>query len=219
MPDQDFQDRLQRIAANSQAQSGSGTAREYGMDRVRKMNLGLFIAACIVMNIGTYTIIHTNKNSEAIRDASGIGTAVAIALAGLAATIVGIILAVRALPKKGSVVQPAAVRQPASGFARAVTSLIGLALGIGACLSLFMAGAARIVNPDTGNVFSGLALLTVLVLTFLAMLIGFVGLFLRGRSLLRVPLYYLAGVSLTYATFRLFRINLLDWPGFVALVQ
>lgn len=219
MHDNDFQDRLQRIAANSPAQAGSRAPHETGLDRVRKMNLGLFMAGCIVMNIGTYTIIHANKNYETIRDASGIGTAVAIALAGLATTIVGIILAVRALPKKGSIVQPAAVRQPASGFARAVTSLIGFALGIGACVSMFMASAARIVNPDPRNLFSGGALLTVLALTCLAMLIGIFGLFLRGRSLHRVPLYYLAGVILTFAAFRLLYIDLRTWPGFVALVQ
>ena len=103
--------------------------------------------------------------------------------------------------------------------ARRRSSLIGFCLGVIACVSLIMAGAARIVNPDTGNVFSGLALLTVLVVTALAMLIGLVSLFFRGRSLHRVPLYFLAGGILTYAAFRLLRINLLDSPGFVALVQ
>jgi FtsH-binding integral membrane protein len=218
VPDQDYQDRLQRIAANSQAQSGSGATRETGLDRVRKMNLGLFIAGCVVTNIGTYTIIQTNKNYETIRDASGIGTAVAIAVAGLAVTIVGITLAVRALPKKGGAVQLAEVRQPASGFARAVASLMGLALGIIACVSMFMAAAARLLNPDPRNLFSGMALLTALLVTCLALLIGVIALFLRGRALHRVPLYYLAGAILTYAAFRLLYIDLTKWPAFVSLV-
>lgn len=219
MPDNDFQERLQRIAANTQAQTGSRATNETGLDRVRKMNLGLFIVGCIVMNVGTSTVMHVNKNYVSIRDSSGLGIVVGIVLAGLAVTIVGIILAVRALPKKGSVVQPTAVRQPASGSARAVTSLIGFAFGTVACLSLFMADAARIVNPDTANVFSGFALMSVLVLTLLAILIGITGLFLRGRSLHRVPLYFLAGATLTFAAFRLLRINLLDWPAFIAIVQ
>jgi hypothetical protein len=217
MPDQDFQDRLDRIAQNQStgpAQTGRVASANSGGPNLSKM-----VVAVIVIFIGAGLARFANENYEALKADGGVGLALGIGLGAIATLISGMMLFWRSVRSRPAQVALTPRPQQASGAARLRSSLFGLTLGTVACLSLFMAGAARIVNPDTGNIFSGLALLTMLVLTFLAMLIGFVGLFLRGRSLHRVPLYFLAGVILTVTTFRLLRINLLDWPAFIAIAQ
>jgi hypothetical protein len=217
MPDQDFQDRLQRIAQNQPngpAQTGRYSAANGGGPSLSKM-----VVAVIVIFAGAGLARFANENYEGLKADGGVGLALGIGLGAVATLIVGMVLFWRSVRNRTAQASLPARPQRASGAAQRRSSLFGVTLGIVACLSLFMAGAARIVNPDTGNVFSGLALLAVLVSTLLALLIGFVGLFLRGRSLHSVPLYFLAGGILTFAAFRLLRINLLEWPGFVAFVQ
>ena len=217
MPDQDFQDRLQRIAQNKPtgpAQTERAPSANSGGPNLSKM-----VVAVIVIFIGAGLARFANENYEELKADGGMGLALGIGLGAIATLICGMVLFWRSVRRRPEQVSHTPRPQQTSGAAQRRSSLIGFFLGVIACVSLFMADAARIVNPDTGNIFSSLALLTVLALTFLAMLIGIVGRFLRGRSLHRVPLYFLAGGILTYAAFRLLRINLLDSPGFVALVQ
>jgi hypothetical protein len=177
------------------------------------------VVAVLVILSGGGLIRFANENYERLRADGGVGLSLAVGLGAIAIFILGIVLFWRSLRKRPA--QEVHVAGPLAppGKSRLGPVLFGLALGIAACFSLFLAGAARLVNPTTDNQVSGLALLAVLALTLSALLIGIVGLFRRGSALRRVPLYYLAGAILTYAAFRLFYIDLRDWSLFTALMQ
>lgn len=217
MPDNDFQDRLQRIGARQ----GTGpSALDQGAPTgTRGPNFVLMVVAVLVIFVGAGLVRFANENYETLRADGGVGLAISVGLASIAMVIFGIVLFWRSIRTRREPPPQMARPYQASAASRSRSSLFGFALGILACVAMFMAAAARLVNPDTNNVFSGLALLTALAFTLLIVLIGIVGLFLRGRSLHRVPLYFVAGAILTYGVFWVFYIDLTKWPGFVALVQ
>ena len=185
----------------------------------RGPNLVLLVVAVLIIFFGAGLVRFANENYETLRADGGVGLAIGVGLASIATVIVGVVLFWRSIRTRREPPPQMARPYQASATARSWSSLFGFALGIVACVAMFMAAAARLVNPDTNNVFSGLALLTALAFTLLTVLIGIVGLFMRGRSLHRVPLYFVAGAILTFGVFRVFYIDLTKWPGFVALVQ
>lgn len=216
MANDDFQQRLQRIAQNSGHRPSSGRTGAVS-EPARGPNLVLMVVAVLVTLSGSGLIRFANENYEKLRADGGVGLSLAVGLGGIAIFILGIVLFWRSLRKRPAQALP--VAESPSGRSRLGPVLFGLALGIAACFSMFMAAAARLVNPATDNVVSALALLAALALTLLALLIGIIGLFRRGSAMRRVPLYYLAGAILTFAAFRLFYIDLRSWPLFMALMQ
>lgn len=218
MANDDFQQRLQRIAQNSGHRPSSGRTGAVS-EPARGPNLVLMVVAVLVILSGSGVIRFANENYEKLRADGGVGLSLAVGLGGIAIFILGIVLFWRSLRKRPA--QEVYLAEPLapSGKSRVGPVLFGLALGVTAFFSLVMAGTARLVNPATDNVVSGLALLAALALTLLAFLIGIIGLFRRGSTLRRVPLYYIAGAILTFAAFRLFHIDLRSWPLFMALMQ
>ncbi len=80
------------------------------------------------------------------------------------------------------------------------------------------ATASRMETEQAQNFMVGASLLLLLV-TLAVLLIGVVGLFMRGFSLGRVPIYYVFGVILTFSIVRIMRVDLLDWPQLAAALQ
>ena len=223
MSNSDFKERLQRIGANPTQQHPM--IPNAGRPRKRKPNLGLVGAGGAIMMIGIQVVKYANKNYEAIRDSSGFGTAAGLGLAGIAVFLLGIFVIIRGASKihaapdhadasqySTNMAQPG--RQP-SNWARFFFSLLGFTLGTIACLYMFMAAAARFIETEKAEVFSAGAFLIAVVLAFVSLLFGLAGLFLRGYTLQRVPVYFLFGAVLTYATVRGFRINMLEWQQFM----
>lgn len=185
----------------------------------RGPNIVLMIFAVFVILLGGGLIRFANENYEKLRADGGVGLSLGVGLGAIAIFILGTVLFWRSLRKRPA--QELYVAEPLAptGKSRLGPVLFGLTLGVTAFFSLFMAAAARLVNPATDNLVSGLALLAALALTLLALLIGIFGLFRRGSALRRVPLYYVAGAILTYAVFRLFSIDLRNSSWFMALMQ
>jgi hypothetical protein len=199
LPDNDFHSRLQRIGAKQ----GTGPSVANGSARKGNWapNLVRMIIAVLVILTGSGIVRFANENYETLRADGGVELAVGVGLASFATIILGVVLFWRSVQTRLEPQPQMARPYHASAGSRGWSSFIGFALGVFACVAMFAAAAARLVNPDTGNVFSGLALLAALSITVMALLIGIVGLFLRGRSLHRVPLYFLAGGILTYCIF------------------
>ena len=185
----------------------------------RGPNLVLMVVAVLVIFIGSGVMRFANENYERLRADGGTELTLAFGIAAFATIIYGVVLFWRSFRRRPAQLSHRSEPLPPPAKSRLGPVLFGLALGIAACFSMFMASAARLVNPATDNLVSGLALLAALALTVLALLIGIIGLFLRGSALRRVPLYYLAGAILTYAAFRFFYIDLRNWPWFTALMQ
>jgi hypothetical protein len=218
MSNGDFQERLQRIAQNSGHRPSPGPAGAVP-EPSRGPNLFLMVVAVFVILLGSGLIRFANENYEKLRADGGVGLSLAVGLGAFATILFGLVLFWRSLRKRPSPASQLSEPPLVSGKARLGRLLFGLVLGVIACFSLFMTSAARLLNPATDNTVSAIAFLAAVSLTLLAFVIGIIGLFRRGSALRRVPLYYLAGAILTYAAFRLFYIDLRNWPWVASLVQ
>jgi hypothetical protein len=178
----------------------------------------MFFAVCLIL-LGSGLVRFTNENYERLRADGGTQLTFAFGIAAVATILLGIVWFWRSLQKRPATVPQRSEPVPPSGATRRGPLLFGLAVGVATCFLMFMTSAARLLNPATDNVVSALTLLSAIALTLLVLLVGIIGLFRRGSTLRRVPLYYLAGAILTYAAFRLFYIDLRTWPWFVSLVQ
>jgi hypothetical protein len=185
----------------------------------RGPNIVLMIFAVFAILLGGGLIRFTNENYERLRADGGTQLTLAFGIAAVATILLGIVWFWRSLQNRPAPMPRLSEPAPVSRAAGRGPLLFGLALGVIACFSIFMTSAARLLNPATDNIVSAFAFLAAVSLTLLAFLIGIIGLFRRGSTLRRVPLYYLAGAILTYAAFRLFYIDLRTWPWFVSLVQ
>ncbi len=222
MSNNDFQARLQRIGGNPHnSPVTQGTDHTKAL-RTHKPSYGRVGLGGAIMMLGVQVVKYANQNYEEIRDGSGIAMAAAIGIAGFAVTLIGIIwifsaVSQRMVADRGAVAKTA-TRRP-STTARVLFSLLGFTFGGIASFYMFLAAAARFVETETAQRFSNGGLIIAMSLALLSLLFGFVGLFLRGRALGRVPIYFFLGGAITYAAFRILRINVLEWPEFVAVLQ
>ena len=227
MSDEDFKERLERIAAKSPHTQRVGSAAAVtGQPRLQKPRYHVVGAGGAIMSFGIQGIKYTHKNYDAIRDSGGVATAVGLGLAGIVLMVLGIYVIVRGCANRvaASDTSPYAtnagqpMRQP-SNWARVLFSLLGFAFGAIASFYMFVAAAARFVGTAKALHYSHGAQITVLTFTIVALLFGLCGIFLRGFALGRVPVYFVFGAVLTFAAVRLLRVNILDWPQFWPHVQ
>ena len=141
----------------------------------------------------------------------------------MAAFPVGVILMARAigsrkLPSQNTVPVTKTVRR-ASTVARVFFSVLGFVFGAIACLYMFMVSAAGRVETDKAEAFSTGGVVIALFLAVVSLLFGFVGIFLRGYALGRVPAYFLLGGMLTYAAVHLSGTRIIVWQEFLAGLQ
>ena len=181
------------------------------------------------MMLGVKSVRYANENYEALRDESGIGVVVGFGLGGMLVAFVGIILMMRGI--RGNVPETAVQTAPqgpadvvppkrqASRKAQAISSVLGFTLGMAALFTMAMSATASRMETEPAQNFMIGASVLVLLVTLLVLLVGIVGLFLRGYSLGRVPVYYVFGVVLTFAVVRIMRVDMLDWPQLAASLQ
>ena len=177
------------------------------------------------MMLGVKSVRYANENYEALRDESGIGVVVGFGLGGMLVAFVGIILMMRGI--RGNVPETAAQgpadvvppKRQASRKAQAISSVLGFTLGMAALFTMAMSATASRMETEPAQNFMIGASVLVLLVTLLVLLVGIVGLFLRGYSLGRVPVYYVFGVVLTFAVVRIMRVDMLDWPQLAASLQ
>ena len=226
MSNAEFQARLQRIGANSGQQSMVQGVIEANQPHSRKPHYGLLAAGALLMSLGIQAVKFANRNYEAIRESSGVAAAAGLGLAAIALLLIAGLLMMRAITKRRSASAGAdgyayaasdarTAPQPSTG-ARVFSSLMGFAFGAIASFYMFVAGAARFVDTETAQTVAKGGGAIALLLLAASLLLGLLGLFLRGSALRRVPIYFFCGGALTFAAFRLLRVNLLDWPQFVA---
>lgn len=225
MPNSDFQDRLDRIRANSQQRTSSQITGASGHSGARKMNRGALVAGALVTALGLQSVKFVNESYELIKADKGPGLAMGLGIAAIGAVFIGIIVMFRAVrPKLSASAQlqsagpSAPVRQP-SKLAQVIFSLLGFTLGTVASFYMFVSSAARLAETDRAQIIANGAVLIALVLTVVSLLIGLVGLFVSRYPLRRVPVFFLLGGMLLFSTFRAFRIHPVDWPQFMALMQ
>jgi uncharacterized BrkB/YihY/UPF0761 family membrane protein len=219
----DFQDRLERIHANSRHETTVQSAAPSTKSAPRKFNLVAFIVGVVVMSLGSQTVKFVNDNYSTIREGSGPLASLGCGLAAIGLFITGLVLMARALPRKHSASDGVAGRaRQHSGLAKTIFSLIGLVFGATACLFMFVGNAGWQLGV-TGQVDPNLAremLMGSMVAAFLilavALLIGFIGIFVRGLPMRRVPVFFFLGAMLLYTSFNALRIHPSDWPTFMA---
>jgi hypothetical protein len=228
--DENFQDRLRRISANSQQQQPVAEGAGHVVrSKAPKPNYRLIGAGGAIMALGIQAVKFTNENYQSIKASSGAYAGLGLGLAGIVVFLVGIVVIVRGCSKMLAARTPAsdlqysassaqAVRKP-SKIARVFFSLLGLAFGTIACLYLFMAGAARFIETERAPAFVNGSVIIAIFLCLVSLLFGLVGLFLRGYALGRVPFYFLIGNMLTYVAVRAFKINMLEWKQLTDFLQ
>ncbi len=179
------------------------------------------------MALGLQILKLANENYAAIRESHGIATAAVIGIAGMAIGLTGIVIIVRACFKVFAAPAlvseyPAVTTYPArrpSKAAEVIFSLLGIALGVISCLYLAIAAAAQLIETEQARAVSGGGVLIAFFLAFVSPLFGLAGLLARGRGLWRVPVYFIFSWILTLATYRILRVNLLEWEPFTAFFQ
>lgn len=228
LPNEDFQRRLQRVGATARQSHpiarGAGSGRQGGAGKAGYLQIG---AGGGIMALGLQMLKLANENYESIRESHGIVAVAAIGIVGMAIGLTGIVIIVRGCIKRVTASAfvseyPAETTSPSrrpSKAAKAIFSLLGFALGVISCLYLAVAAAARFIDTEQGQVvFAGGSLIAI-ILAFVSLLFGFAGIFARGRGLIRVPVYFVFGWILTLATYRILRVNLLEWEPFTAHFQ
>lgn len=225
MSNTDFQDRLNRIAASTQQQAPVRDAPQARRGKMRRLNHGLLFAGALIMTIGIHGLTSVNRNYEAVRDTIGIVASAGLGLASFAAVLIGGFVLFRAAytgqtsAEVAAFAQPArAARQPSTGT-RVFFSLLGFAFGSIAVFYMFAAAVAHRFDTEAARVFTGGGVLMALFLVVVSLAFGFLGLFLRGYALGRVPVYFFVGGAVSIIAVRVLGINFLDWPEFVARLQ
>lgn len=226
MSNSDFEDRLSRIkaAGGQSAVPAPGTIT----GRRAQMNLGRTFIACLALSTGLYLIRVANQNYDSIKDEHGIPAALGMGIGSFALVILSIILmfrAVRPVVAAASGSHTTSAPQPrveTSAAARAFFSLFGLAMGALACFLLYVSNAGRQlgvtgqVDAETANGMATGSAIAAILLLGLALLLGFIGLFVRGLPMRRVPVFFLLGGMLLYTSFQTLRIHPANWPEFMS---
>lgn len=164
MSNADFQKRVQRLGSPPpQAPRGSQSNRrnKNGPNGSKFLLIGVGAA---LLALGIQAVRFANRNYEAIRDDSGPELAAGLGLGGMAAVVIGVIVLMRAtLKRDGS--RPKAIisdgslytensRPEATKRAKFFSSVFGFAIGVIACITMFLAFAARFVEAEAAQSFS-----------------------------------------------------------------
>ncbi len=210
MSNANFHDRIQRINAKSQQPRATlyGGSQTAPTQVKKKPNLAVVFAGSLLMCMGLYIIKDLNEEYEVLRDSNGLGFITAFALSGVVFLLAGCFILFRAFLSKrssrnGTALQSSENGEPqilrASGKAQTLSSVFGLILGVGACVCFLSGVMATRVATETGfEVFQSTLVVSISLLVS-SILIGLVGVFLRGYALGRVPVYFAIGALATFS--------------------
>ncbi len=218
MANANFQDRVQRIQANAAVQASTRAKSARGANGSNRL-ISLTISAVLTVT-GGKALQYANENYEQLRDSGEMGVVLGFGVGGLILTLTGISMLFRALtgPKARKTRAVQDERKP-SEAARLLFALIGFVTGAISCLYVGMASAASDFNTEAAGQFAEDGIRVATILLIVSLIFGLFSLFLRGRGLGRVPVYYFVGVAAVYAAFYFLEINLLEWDAFAAKLQ
>jgi hypothetical protein len=218
MSSQDFHKRLQRLENNTQQHPISTNSAPQ-----KKPNMRLVALGGGLIGLGGWTIRRANENYEAIKESSGIGGAAFFGLLGIIFFLIGVFLIYRAsfnaTKQSTNAHETPQQKRVVSTTSRRVTTILGTALGLIACFYMFLVSASRSIETETAGIFYLGGLVIVFFATFLALICGFLGLFIRGYALWRVPYFFLVSSILLFYTMKFLRVDALKWQAFVDYMQ
>lgn len=222
----DFQERLNRIGAKSTPQPTAGAVlTQSKRTNAKRPGMGRLILGASLLAGGMQAVKYANVNYDVIKNSGGVGMAAFFGLGGMLSLLIGgYLLVTGSLGKKASAQQTYAMEDVASGReastrARVICSLLGFFLGFAAFGYVLLAAAATTIDTEMADNFTNGGLVLAILFAVLSLLIGLIGLFVRGFALGRVPVYFVFGVILTFVSVKLFRVNPLEWAQFVDLLQ
>ncbi len=218
MPNDEFQERLRRLAENprhSAQPEHSGPAQAGG----RRLNLPMMIAGVLVIYFGGIWARFANESYDQLRADGGVGLALVVGIGALGTLLFGVVLSLRSfLYRPASLIDQATQYQKAR-TTRSILSLIGLSSGVATAVSmLFMASAQRFDTEAAQSVVATSSLVGILLLSLTTM-IALITRITPGYGFFRVFLSFVAGWVLTLGIIRVLRVDLSSWPWFMALVQ
>lgn len=227
MSNSEFEDRLNRIKAGARQTAASTSVRAGGRFPYVRLYLGAFLLIC-----GVLLIRLANDNYESIRDQYGLAAVAGLGLGGLALTLFGTgikLRLVRQFVRNASDTQLSVDRPTiatrhqvqTSVGARLFFSLLGLGLGGLACLLMYVGNAGRQlgvigqVDAETARDMATASIVAAFFLVAFAVLIGFIGLFVRRLPMRRVPIFTFLGAMVLYTSFQTLRIHPSNWTNFM----
>lgn len=183
--------------------------------KLAKLALG---ALCMLLSF--FALRAANSSYDALKATDRADMIAGLGFGGAITLLLGTVLMLKAFSKRKKTQHTAVEeRREASTLAQLIFTFCGLAMGAIACLYMFAASAARHIDTQTAQqVYHG-GQMIVLILLCLSLLFGFVGMFLRGYALGRVPVYFVVGAVVTYFASGFAGLNLLEWQPFVAAIQ
>ena len=227
MSNSDFEDRLNRIRASAEEK----VVRPSIGEAKTGMRHGRFALGCAIFAGSLQLVKVVNAIHDSVRDQYGVPAALGLGLGVIAIMFLAAFLVYSAIrPARSTSAQASiaayptkAARPPVQTSARArlFFSLLGLGMGGLACLILFIANAAGQpeyadqVDVETARDMLKGSFILALLLATLALLIGFIGIFVRGLPMRRVPIFFLLGAMLLYTSFHALRIHPKDWSAFM----
>lgn len=221
MSDANFKRRLQRIDTSPER-------KQHGQDG-RTPRYGLLVLGALAFAFGLQTLRYTNENYETVRDSFGVAAAAGLGFAGMIILLIGCVGIIRAVLFKrprpatsadyGYSIIDERSTQRVSGARKILSTLIGVLFGASACVLMFMAASARIIDTEPAQQFAFTSVLAAFLLLITSLLFTILGLFFRGNGLWRVLTYFLLSACVTFAIVRIAEINMLAWPHFVEMLQ
>jgi hypothetical protein len=218
MSNDDFQDRLRRLADNprhSAQHEHSGPEQAGG----RRLNLPMMIAGVVAIYFGGIWARFANESYDQLRADGGMGLALFVGIGALGTVLFGVVLFLRSfLSRPASLIDQATQYQKAR-TTRSVLSLIGLSSGVATAVSMLFMFTAQRFDTEAAQSVVGTSSLVAILLLSLTTMIALVTRFTPGYGFFRVILSFVAGWVLTLGIIRVLRVDLSSWPWFTALVQ
>lgn len=219
MSDQNFQDRLNRIATAepSEGQRRKHTQSQAGRSLQGKLKLGKLFLGALLMMCGVQAIKAANTGYDRLVEADSPGTILVLAVAGIASLLIGCVVMYRAVnASRQPLAAPAeVVVTPPSSGSRLVCAAFGLLIGGLACLLL---GAAAQISNQAEDAESTRAFVNgsgvFLVGSSVTMIVlGLIGIFSRFRALRRMPIYYIVGAAIVFVLIQMWIISPVEVLG------
>jgi hypothetical protein len=217
MSDNDFQDRLQRIAGNRGTSLSPASQPERTFRRAP--NLALMVVFVLVIWIGAGLVRFANENYDKLKADGGVGLSVGIGIGAIAIVIWGIVLFVRSIrPRPAASIDQTSLPDDMRTTKNRL-AILGVVLGIASAIFMFMASAALRVETASARSFGEHMLLAAVLLMAVATMIALVTRITPGFGFFRVVLSYLTGFILVLGIVRVVQFDLLSWPSFMALLE
>ncbi|WP_170408967.1 hypothetical protein [Ruegeria arenilitoris] len=219
MSNTSFQDRIQRINANN-PQATSDLSQKVTKAPSLRPNHWKVLVGILFLSAGQQAVKQANESYEVIKQSYGIGAAAGLGVAGVFALVAGCILMYRGIlagnKQRNKAISGASEtggrrKRITSNRARTICSIVGFSLGAIATFYLITGKIAHSMDTESAREYALGASVIMIGLPMLSLLIGFIGLFVRGFALGRVPVFCVLGAFITICAIILSGANPYEW--------